>query len=98
MILRQTQKPVPARAPIRGKRGVYVRRDRAKVRKWRIRGASLLSRNARSILIREQDVLVAGTPAALEDFMDGWEIDRRMADPANQRRLSWQDLKGSRGL
>ncbi|MGE3601635.1 MAG: hypothetical protein AB7N70_39540 [Dehalococcoidia bacterium] len=41
---------------------------------------------------------ISGSPAAIEDYLDAREIDRRLVDPSNQRHLSLAELRAKRGL
>ncbi len=50
------------------------------------------------VVIHEHGVIIAGAEQAIEDFLDGREIDRRLADPANQVDIPWEDVKARRGL
>ena len=55
-------------------------------------------RAAEDVVVREDGVTISGSPAAIEDYLDAREIDRRLADPSNQRRLSLAELRAKRGL
>ncbi len=50
------------------------------------------------VVIHEHGVLISGSRQAMEDYVDGREIDRRLADPENQRRIPWAEVKARRGL
>jgi hypothetical protein len=66
----------------------------------RRRGRISTSRTLRGldVVIHEHGVIIAGTEAAIEDFLDGREIDQRLADPANRVDIPWEDVKARRGL
>jgi hypothetical protein len=55
-------------------------------------------RATEDVIIREDGVTISGSPAAIEDYLDAWEIDRRLADSSNQRRISLAELRAKRGL
>jgi len=48
--------------------------------------------------VREQGVTIIGSAKAVEDFLDGREIDRRLADPEASRCIPWAKVKASLGL
>ncbi len=50
------------------------------------------------VVIHEHGVLISGSRQAMEDYVDGREIYRRLADPDNQRRVPWAEVKARRGL
>jgi hypothetical protein len=49
-------------------------------------------------VVHQHGVAISGPEDLVEDFLDGQEIDRRLADPANQQRIPWSELKARRGL
>ena len=54
--------------------------------------------SAGEVVVRERGVTIAGSPRAVEDYLDAQEIDRRLADPENRPRIPWAELKARRGL
>ena len=51
-----------------------------------------------AFVVVDNGVTITGSPRALEDHLDGREIERRHADPENQGRIPWSELKAKRGL
>lgn len=64
------------------------------------RGRSIRSRagGAGSVVIEGHGVTIIGAAQSIEDFLDGQEINRRLADTESRRRVSWAALKARRGL
>jgi hypothetical protein len=50
------------------------------------------------VVVQKDGVTISGPEDLVEDFLDGQEIDGRLADPANQQRIPWSELKARRGL
>jgi hypothetical protein len=50
------------------------------------------------VVVVEGGVRISGSPRAIEDYLDSREIDRRLADSENQRRISIADLRAKRGM
>jgi len=48
--------------------------------------------------VREHGVTIIGSAKAVEDFLDGREIDRRLADPESSRCIPWAKVKANLGL
>jgi hypothetical protein len=85
----------------RGERGEYaIAAPRARSADVHVLPASPHAPVSRRVAatVQAHGVAIVGTPAAVEDYLDQREIDRRLADPANQRRLSWEEVKARRGL
>jgi hypothetical protein len=107
MTSRRSPKPSPRRpdagatGPATAPAGRYVRHDPAKARarrRYPIGSPPRRRPAGPTKVVRKQGVRIVGTPAAIEDFLDAREIDRRLADPANQHRIPWAELKARRGL
>ena len=61
-------------------------------------GRAMVIAGGRRAFAKRGSVTISGAPDAVEDYLDAQEIDRRLADPANARRLSWDEIKARRGL
>lgn len=71
----------------------YVRRDGHVLAQDSIRASA-----SGRVIVKGAGVSITGTRRAVEDYLDAQEIDRRLADPTNQERVPWDEIKARRGL
>jgi hypothetical protein len=82
----------------RGKRPLLRRRYVKREPDARGQVPRRVERPDKAVVHVSSGITITGAPSDVEDFLDAREIDRRLADPANQERIPWREVKASLGI